>query len=198
MAKADSRLSASLSDVDLKTLLKEHMPESPLKSLSFYRNAELMDICEKHERFLVEVANKQSRLNKIQLGKLMYDLHKGEKVYMNDVAGKLAAAYSAALAKRKNTTSGKKTPAAAMNIIRAFHGSHLPNEQDVVELQNPQPGSAGPACPGENTAEEVLRKARERFGTLSPPSKKNVAVDRPFVVEDSPLQASLQIRTTYS
>ena len=103
------RLSSTLGDEELKELLKIHMSESPLKRKSFYRNASALQISNVQESFFVAVAKNQSRLNKIQLTRVLLELHKGDKSEMCEIATKICATYASVLSQRKNYVSGAKT-----------------------------------------------------------------------------------------
>ena len=165
-----------------------------MKHVSFYRNGDCFDIASKHECLFMGVAKKQSRLNKVQLVKVMTDLHKGSKKSFIEIAGTLTQAYSKILGLRRNVSSGQKTSGIAMKIIRAFNGNEekehdLESEVDLVESATSSNCFGGPEdC---STAENLLKKARERFEQCSPPPKKVLMDDSPLLIDDSPLKADL-------
>ena len=63
-------------------------------------------IASKHESLFMGLAHKQTRLNKVQLLKVMTDLHKGNRDALAEVASKLANAYQKILSLRKHISFG--------------------------------------------------------------------------------------------
>ena len=196
MASDSSRLCSKLEDEELKELLKLHVKTSPLSQVSLYRNADWLDICDSLVDFFVAVAAKQTRLNKIQLTRMLLRLYKGDKKEMNEIAGKIALSYSTALSMRKNVTSGKKLPSNVYKIIAAFKDGK--DEKEIVDNDSEDAHSAPPidttpikTNPSADAAEKLLRAARERFQITSPPSKKIDITESPTLITDSPLQANI-------
>ena len=206
MASSRQRLSSTLSDDELRELVKLHMPENPLKRLSVYRAASFQEVCQLQAQFFLAVAVKGSRLNKIQLLGALLKLHKGDKNEMGEVAAKMSVCYAAALSHRKNTTTGQKLMPCVWRIIEAFtktDDDDISGSVDSLPTPSPPVHSKPQAASSSSgdSAEELLRMARERFQVNSPPSKVSTfisLVDSPALIQDSPLQASSKTSRTSS
>ena len=89
----------------------------------------------------------------------------------------------------KYYVSGAKTSKSASNIIKSFDPSAPMDLTTIVD----KPASKDKPEEHEDPAEALLKAARERFQTTSPPPKRiSVQDGSPIQITDSPLQASLQ------
>ena len=206
-----SRMRSNITDEELEDLLKVSMgPENPVKHVTYYRSSTSDELCNRHQTLFVGVATKNSRLNKTQLFKCMYTLYKGAYDDVREISTRLANVFSTLIRQRKHVSTGARLHPASLNIIGAFSAHVDSSESSSISLEpispatspspsispSPQGSPRGASSSIGGQAEELLRKAQERFPqkTKSPPRKmktvQSLDADSPVSVPDSPVQAN--------
>ena len=206
-----ARMRSNITDEELKDLLKVSMgPENPVKHVTYYRSSTSDELCNRHQTLFVGVATKNSRLNKTQLFKCMYTLYKGAHDDVREISTRLANVFSTLIRQRKHVSTGARLHPASLNIIGAFSAHVDSSESSSISLEpispatspspsispSPQGSPRGASSSIGGQAEELLRKAQERFPqrTKSPPRKmktiQSLDADSPVSVPDSPVQAN--------
>ena len=207
-----ARMRSNITDEELKDLLKVSMgPENPVKHVTYYRSSTSDELCNRHQQLFVGVATKNRRLNKTQLFKCMYTLYKGAFDDVREISTRLANVFSTLIRQRKHVSTGARLHPSSLNIISAFSAHVDSSESSSISLEpispatspspsispSPQGSPRGASSSIGGQAEELLRKAQERFKPTTPPRKppkkmpSRVSIaDSPQVVPDSPDQAN--------
>lgn len=171
------RLCSTLSDEELRNMCKVHFPHHPLRSLDLVREANYNQVASQYEAFFMSLAEKKTRLNKMQLVVALSSLFKGKKSEIEEFAGKLATSYAEILKKSRWMKDGSKLDGAVASIAKTY--GNVDSSPDV---------GGKSSMPDSSPELDAVQEARARYGLASPsmPTRALFRQDSAISIASSP------------